>query len=150
MNGTDEEHHGARVLIAELDDSGPANDHRVARFTVFAESVRQHITEEEDEILLRAKELTIDFEAPGPRMLERKESLKTRAIASDREHVVVAAAPAGGLDIPAAAAQRARRRGNVPSEKHRNSEIGPLDYVSSERTADNSGIVGSGDRPVMR
>src|SRR5712671_5819570 len=80
MNEADEEHHMARVLIAELDHSGPANDHRMAKFTVLAESVRHHIKEEEDEVLPKAKELTIDFEALGRRMLERKESLKRDGI----------------------------------------------------------------------
>src|SRR5437764_5889326 len=75
MNEADEEHHVARVLIAELDRNGPANDHRLAKFTVLAESVRHHIKEEEDEVLPKAKELEVDFEALGRRMLERKETL---------------------------------------------------------------------------
>src|SRR5690242_19513706 len=45
MNEADEEHHVARVLIAELEMSGRANDHRDAKFTVLAESVRHHIKE---------------------------------------------------------------------------------------------------------
>src|SRR6185436_5284414 len=47
MNEADEEHHVARVLIAELDKSGRTDDHRDAKFTVLAESVRHHIKEEE-------------------------------------------------------------------------------------------------------
>src|SRR5437870_4858036 len=50
MNEADEEHHVARVLIAEL-DSGRASDHREAKFTVLAESVRHHIKEGENEML---------------------------------------------------------------------------------------------------
>src|SRR5438309_492443 len=50
MNEADEEHHVARVLIAELDRGAP-NDHRDAKFTVPAESVKHHIKEEEDEML---------------------------------------------------------------------------------------------------
>src|SRR6185503_16941266 len=72
MNEADEEHHVARVLIAELDASGRANDHRDAKFTVLAESVRHHIKEEESEVLPKAKELKIDFEALGERILARK------------------------------------------------------------------------------
>ena len=67
MNEADEEHHVARVLIAELDPKGSGNDHRDAKFTVLAEGVRHHIKEEETEMLPKAKELDIDFEALGQR-----------------------------------------------------------------------------------
>ena len=63
MNEADEEHHVARVLIAELDRDGRGNDHREAKFTVLAESVRHHIREEEGEMLPKAKSLDLDFEA---------------------------------------------------------------------------------------
>jgi hemerythrin superfamily protein len=43
MNEADEEHHVAKVLIAELDTVPDKNDHRDAKFTVLAESVRHHI-----------------------------------------------------------------------------------------------------------
>ena len=43
MNEADEEHHVARVLIAELDRDGRGDDHRDAKFTVLAESVKHHI-----------------------------------------------------------------------------------------------------------
>src|SRR6266481_4024159 len=54
MNEADEEHHVAKVLIAELDRAGRDNDHRDAKFTVLAESVRHHIKEEENEMLPKA------------------------------------------------------------------------------------------------
>lgn len=115
MNEADEEHHVARVLIAELDRDGRANDHRDAKFTVLAENVRHHIKEEENEVLPKAKELTIDFEALGRRMLDRKASLKKDGIPLDAEHAMVAAARGGG-DTPAATA---RRR---PSSARRNAK----------------------------
>src|ERR1700730_3733803 len=43
MNEADEEHHVARVLIAELDHTTDRNDHRDAKFTVLAENARDHI-----------------------------------------------------------------------------------------------------------
>ena len=76
MNEADEEHHVAKVLIAELDLNRGGGDHREAKFTVLAESVRHHIKEEENEMLPKAKELDIDFEALGQKMLDRKKELK--------------------------------------------------------------------------
>src|SRR4051794_10061767 len=90
MNEADEEHHVARVLIAELDRNGRGNDHRDAKFIVLSESVRHHIKEEEGEVLPKAKELQIDFVALGQRILERKASLKKDGVPTDAEHAMVA------------------------------------------------------------
>ncbi len=105
MNEADEEHHVARVLIAELDRDGRGNDHRDAKFTVLAESVRHHIKEEENEMLPQAKGLDMDFEALGQRMLDRKEELKADGIPSDAEHAMVAKMNGKG-DSPATASRR--------------------------------------------
>ncbi len=104
MNEADEEHHVARVLIAELDVTGRGNDHRDAKFKVLAESVRHHIKEEENEILPKAKELKIDFEALGQEMLDRKEELEEDGIPADAEHAMVQKAH-GRADTPAGAAR---------------------------------------------
>ena len=119
MNEADKEHHVARVLIAELDRDGRRDDHREAKFTVLAESVRHHIREEEGEMLPKAKALEIDFEARGQQMLARKEQLKRNGIPPDAEHKMVAAANGRG-DSPAArargsAAQRPRTRKAKPA-----------------------------------
>ena len=111
MNEADEEHHVARVLIAELDRDGRGNDHRHAKFTVLAESVRHHIKEEEGEMLPKAKGLEIDFEALGQQMLVRKKELQRDGIPPDAEHKMVAAANGRG-DSPAA---RARRSSKAPA-----------------------------------
>jgi len=104
MNEADEEHHVARVLIAELDHDGRADDHRYAKFTVLSENVRHHIDEEEGEVLPKAKELKIDFEALGRQILERKARLQEDGIRPDAEHAMVAAAR-GRKDTPAATAR---------------------------------------------
>ena len=116
MNEADEEHHVARVLIAELDRDGRAHDRRDAKFTVLSENVRHHIKEEEGEVLPKAKELKIDFEALGQRILERKASLKKDGFPTDAEHAMVAAARGGG-DTPAAAARRRTSSARKPSRK---------------------------------
>jgi hypothetical protein len=105
MNEADEEHHVAKVLIAELDQKGGGGDHRDAKFTVLAESVRHHIREEENEMLPKAKSLDIDFELLGQRMLARKKELLAKGIPSDAEHSMVAKISAKA-DSPAAAAKR--------------------------------------------
>jgi hypothetical protein len=109
MNEADEEHHVARVLIAELDAGGRENDHRDAKFKVLAENVRHHIKEEEHEVLPKAKELKIDFEALGQELLDRKEELIEDGIPTDSEHAMVRKAR-GRVDTPAASA-RSRKRG---------------------------------------
>lgn len=118
MNEADEEHHVARVLIAELDHHGPADDHRYAKFTVLAESVRHHIDEEEGEMLPKAKELKIDFEALGQQILERKDRLHKEGIPPDAEHAMVSTARGGG-DTPAATARRrpSAKRTNASAKK---------------------------------
>src|SRR3954469_9056383 len=75
MNEADEEHHVAKVLIAELDKMTGREDHYEAKFQVLAENVRHHIKEEESEMLPKAKALPIDFDALGEKMLRRKEQL---------------------------------------------------------------------------
>jgi len=107
MNEADEEHHVAKVLIAEL-DTNRAGDHREAKFTVLAESVRHHIREEESHMLPKAKDLDMDFEALGERMLARKKELMTKGIPSDAEHAMVAKM-GGKADSPARAARAAKK-----------------------------------------
>jgi hypothetical protein len=116
MNEADEEHHVARVLIAELDAKGGGGDHRHAKFTVLAESVRHHINEEENEMLPKAKELDIDFEALGQKMLDRKKELKENGIPKDREHAMVARAN-GKDDTPAAASRKTTPVGKKTASK---------------------------------
>ena len=116
MNEADEEHHVARVLIAELDFKGGGGDHRDAKFTVLAESVRHHIKEEENEMLPKAKEQNIDFEELGQRMLDRKKELKKNGIPKDAEHAMVAQVRGKG-DSPAAAS---RKRAPSAKTAHKN------------------------------
>src|ERR1700681_4019382 len=55
MNEADEEHHVAKLLIAELENRKGEDDHLYAKFTVLSENVRHHIKEEENEVMPKAK-----------------------------------------------------------------------------------------------
>jgi len=129
MNEADEEHHVARVLIAELDNDGRDDDHRYAKFTVLAESVRHHIKEEENEMLPKAKDLKLDFAALGTRMLQRKQELKENGIPLDAEHAMVAAAGAGA-DTPARAAHRRR-----PASRRTRARRTPVQRTRAKRNS---------------
>jgi len=131
MNEADEEHHVARVLIAELDRGSRGDDHRDAKFTVLAESVRHHIKEEEGEMPPKAKQLEIDFEALGAQMLERKRTLKKTGIPVDAEHTMVSLV-GGGADTPA---QAARRRSSVPRSRSKNRTLRPRAKVGRRGSA---------------
>ena len=63
MNEADEEHHVAKLLIAELDAMDGSESHFDAKFNVLAENVRHHIEEEEGEMLPKAKKVKLDFGA---------------------------------------------------------------------------------------
>jgi hemerythrin-like domain-containing protein len=116
MNEADEEHHVARVLIAELDSRGGGGSHRNAKFIVLAESVRHHIKEEENEMLPKAKAADIDFEALGQTMLDRKKELKENGIPKDSEHAMVARVN-GKDDSPAAASRKAAPKAKTTDRK---------------------------------
>ena len=109
MNEADEEHHVAKVLIAELEEMDGREDHYDAKFTVLAENVRHHIKEEENEVFPKAKDATIDFEALSKAMLQRKETLLAHGVPPAAEEAMVAGSHGKG-DSPAQAAQKSKSR----------------------------------------
>ena len=68
MNEADEEHHVAKLLIAELDRMDGSESHFDAKFRVLAENVRHHIKEEEGEMLPKARKVKVDFDALAEKM----------------------------------------------------------------------------------
>ncbi len=109
MNEADEEHHVAKVLIAELEEMDGRESHYDAKFTVLAENVRHHIKEEESEVFPKAKEADIDFEALAQTMMERKAELLDKGFPPVAEEAMVAASHGKG-DSPAQAADRSTNR----------------------------------------
>jgi len=116
MNEADEEHHVAKVLIAELDAMNGDNDHYDAKFTVLAESVRHHIKEEENEMLPKARDLKIDFQALGKRMERRKQQLKADGLPPTAEDAMIRKVH-GSADSPARAALRKKSTGSAARKR---------------------------------
>src|SRR3982751_6640113 len=96
MNEADEEHHVAKLLIAELDAMDGSESHFDAKFHVLAENVRHHITEEEDEMLPKAKGVKLDFEALAEKMKRRKEKLLQDGVPPVGEEAMVKASRGRG------------------------------------------------------
>ena len=72
LNEADEEHHVAKLLIAELEQMDGSEDHYDAKFTVLSENVRHHIKEEEGELFPQARKTAVDFIALGQQLLARR------------------------------------------------------------------------------
>ena len=105
MNEADEEHHVAKLLIAELESMDGSESHHDAKFMVLAENVRHHIKEEENEMLPKAKGLKLDFDALAETMKRRKERLLKDGVPSVAEEAMVKAIRGKG-DSSAKAAKR--------------------------------------------
>lgn len=105
MNEADEEHHVAKLLIAELDSMDGSESHFDAKFLVLAENVRHHIKEEENEMLPKAKGVKLDFDSLAEKMRRRKERLWKDGVPAVGEERMVKASRGKG-DSPARAAKR--------------------------------------------
>ncbi len=109
MNEADEEHHVAKVLIAELEEMDGRETHYDAKFTVLAENVRHHIKEEEGEVFPKAKDANIDFASLAQTMTERKATLLAKGVPPAAETAMVAGSHGKG-DSPAQAAAKSTTR----------------------------------------
>lgn len=105
MNEADEEHHVAKLLVAELDVMDGSESHFDAKFLVLAEIVRHHIKEEENEMLPKAEAAKLDFEALAEKMGRRKEKLLADGVPPAGEERMVKVSRGAG-DSPASAARR--------------------------------------------
>jgi hypothetical protein len=72
------EHDGAKVMIAELLGSDPAEDFYDAKMKVLSEEIKHHVKEEEtpgDGVFAQARKAELDRDALGRRMAARKKEL---------------------------------------------------------------------------
>lgn len=104
MNEADEEHHVAKLLIAELGQMDGSEDHWEAKFTVLAENIRHHIKEEEGEMFPKARKLNMDFDALGQKLNLLKNKLKKDGVPPSDEDKLMARTKAKA-DSPAHAAK---------------------------------------------
>ena len=105
MDEADEEHHVAKILIAELETMTGDEEHWEAKFKVLAESVRHHIKEEEGKMFGEAKDTDIDFVNLGEQMAQLKEKLLQDGVPTDAETKMIAKSGLRG-DSPAKKAQK--------------------------------------------
>jgi hemerythrin-like domain-containing protein len=105
MDEADEEHHVAKVLIAELDKMTGEEEHWEAKFTVLSENIRHHIKEEESDMFPEARKTDIDFVVLGQEMKQLKEQLQKNGVPPDAEAEMVGASGLRG-DSPAKNAQK--------------------------------------------
>jgi iron-sulfur cluster repair protein YtfE (RIC family) len=75
LNEAAVEHETAKMLIEQLENMSADDPNYAATFTVLGEYVMHHVKEEEGEMFPAAKKTSIDFEALGERMRQRKEEL---------------------------------------------------------------------------
>ncbi len=75
VDEADIEHHLAKVLIEELSQMKPGDDHYEARVTVLGEIIDHHVEEEEGEIFPKAKKEIRNPEEITARLAARKKSL---------------------------------------------------------------------------
>ena len=76
MNEAAVEHETAKMLIEQLENSGPDDPQYFATFTVLGEYVMHHVKEEEGEMFPQAKKAKdLDLQALGEEMRTRKEEL---------------------------------------------------------------------------
>ena len=78
VNEADVEHASIKQLVAEVEGSGPEDEHFDARVTVIGEYVKHHVKEEEKErnsMFAQARKADVDLDALGERMAARKAEL---------------------------------------------------------------------------
>lgn len=103
LNESDEEHHVAKLLIAELIQM-TTEDHFEAKFTVLAENIEHHVKEEENDLFPQARKTNVDFVKLGQQLSARKAALKKNGVPMNAEEKLMARNALA--DSPAEAAKK--------------------------------------------
>lgn len=101
MNEADEEHHVAKLLIAELSQMTGNEEHYEAKFTVLAENIKHHIKEEEGQMFPKARSADVDMDKLGQKLLAKKKQLKANGVPKSAEEKLMTKANVRKSDSPA-------------------------------------------------
>ena len=75
MDEADTEHHVVKLLMTELSEMKPTDDHYDSKVTVLCELVTHHVQEEEKEMFQKIEEANVDVDALGKKYTTRKIAL---------------------------------------------------------------------------
>ena len=75
VDEADVEHASAKELIAQIQSTGPDDEHYDAKVKVLGEYIDHHVKEEQDELFPKVKEAGMDTKAVGAELAARKEEL---------------------------------------------------------------------------
>jgi hemerythrin superfamily protein len=128
LEEADEEHHAAKVLIAELELMDGSERNYCAKFMVLAENVRHHIKEEEGELFPKSNKTDIDFESLARAMETRRRELEREGVPPGPEEEMVKAAGLPDespslramktLDVPMTGQDKPRTAARARTRKH--------------------------------
>jgi hemerythrin superfamily protein len=80
MDEADTEHHVVKLLMTELSEMKPSDDHFDSKVKVLCELVTHHVKEEEKEMFHKIEESDIDVDALGKKFAARKTTLLAEAM----------------------------------------------------------------------
>lgn len=128
LEEADEEHHAAKLIIAELELMNGREPNYGAKFRVLAENVRHHIKEEEGGLFPKAQRTGIDFDALARVMEARRRELESGGVPPGPEEEMIkdAGLPDESpsrramktLDIPLVEREQPRAAARARTRKH--------------------------------
>jgi len=93
------EHASAKDLIAQLGEMEPDDELYDAKVKVLGEYVKHHVEEEENQMFPRLLETSLDLDALGARLAERKTELMDEIGLADLDALMPQNAESGGQEV---------------------------------------------------